>query len=82
MLERPVEIIDALIAHRLLREQKTRDALRRAGAATIEELLIVVYEDIDPALHELASCSLLAHLLKLEREGHIGREGDAWLDRG
>ncbi len=82
MLERPVEVIDALIAHRLRREQKTRDALHRAGTATIEELLIDVYEDVDPVLHELASCSLLAHLLKLEREGRIGREGHTWLDRG
>jgi len=78
MLQRPVEVIDALIQHRLAREAQVCAALARAGAATLDELLLEVYADVDPTLHELARHSLLAHLLKLEREGRTGREGDLW----
>jgi glyoxylase-like metal-dependent hydrolase (beta-lactamase superfamily II) len=81
LLRQPAEVIDALIAHRLRREHKTQDTLRRVRRATLEELLPVVYDDVDPSLHELAGHSLLAHLLKLEREGRAGRDGGVWLDR-
>lgn len=79
LLLRPVEVIDGLVAHRLRREAKTRVALGRLSRATIGELLAVVYDDVDPALHELASQTLLAHLIKLEREGAALRDGAAWL---
>jgi glyoxylase-like metal-dependent hydrolase (beta-lactamase superfamily II) len=78
MLQQPVEVIDALIAHRLVRETKVCAALARACATTLDELLLDVYADVDPALHELARHSLLAHLLKLEREGRAGREDALW----
>jgi glyoxylase-like metal-dependent hydrolase (beta-lactamase superfamily II) len=78
MLQRPVEVIDALIGHRLVRETKVCAALARAGGATLDELLLDVYADVDLALHELARHSLLAHLLKLEREGRAGREDALW----
>jgi glyoxylase-like metal-dependent hydrolase (beta-lactamase superfamily II) len=78
LLQRPVEVIDALIGHRLAREAKTHEALRLAGTVTLDELLAVVYTDVDPALHELARHSLLAHLLKLEHEGRAGRQDTLW----
>ena len=81
MLQQPAQVIDGLIQHRLGREARAHGALQRAGMATLEELLVVVYQDIDPALHELASHTLLAHLLKLERDGRVGREGNSWLVR-
>jgi glyoxylase-like metal-dependent hydrolase (beta-lactamase superfamily II) len=81
MLQQPAQVIDGLIQHRLGREARAHGALQRAGMATLEELLAVVYQDIDPALHELASHTLLAHLLKLERDGRVGREGNSWLVR-
>lgn len=81
VLQRPLQVIDALIEHRLGRETKTHRALRLAGAATLEELLVAVYEDVDPSLHELAGHTLLAHLLKLEREDRVGRDGLAWFVR-
>jgi glyoxylase-like metal-dependent hydrolase (beta-lactamase superfamily II) len=78
MLQRPVEVIDALIRHRLEREAKICEALRLAGSAALEELLAVVYADVDASLHELAIHSLLAHLLKLERDGRAGRQDALW----
>jgi len=81
MLQQPAAVIDGLIQHRLGREARAHGALQRAGMATLEELLAVVYQDIDPGLHELASHTLLAHLLKLERDGRVDREGNSWLVR-
>ena len=78
MLPRPAEVIDALVQHRLAREAKVCAALECSGTTTLEELLVVVYADVDPALHELARHSLLAHLLKLERDGRAGREDALW----
>jgi hypothetical protein len=33
-----------------------------------------IYADVDPALHPVAQRSVLAHLLKLEREARVKRE--------
>lgn len=78
MLGKPREVIDGLIDHRLRREAKTLDGLRCVGTSSLEDLLAVVYDDVDPALHEIASHSLLAHLLKLERDGRVTRDGGTW----
>jgi hypothetical protein len=39
------------------------------GSATPSELLPLVYDDVAPQLHALASYSLLAHLIRLQEEG-------------
>jgi glyoxylase-like metal-dependent hydrolase (beta-lactamase superfamily II) len=82
LLERPCEVIDALVAHRLAREDQVLDSLRGLGAATLEQLLPAVYEDLRPELHPIAVHTLLAHLLKLEREGRAARDGDRWATDG
>jgi len=64
--------------HRLERESRVLKALD-AGASTVEALLPRVYDDVPAELHLYAARSLLAHLLKLEREGRARREGsDRW----
>jgi glyoxylase-like metal-dependent hydrolase (beta-lactamase superfamily II) len=78
LVARPHEVIRALIAHRLAREAKVRDALRAARRATIDELLPRVYDDVPVAIHPVARRSLLAHLLKLERDGAARQDGDCW----
>jgi glyoxylase-like metal-dependent hydrolase (beta-lactamase superfamily II) len=82
LLDDPGAVIDGLVAHRLEREARTRRALQQLGAATLDELLPVVYEDLDPALFELARHSLLAHLVKLEREGLARRDAARWSGPG
>ena len=70
----PVDYVDYLIQHRLKREQKVVEGLRRAaGPVAIPALTPVVYDDVDPAMHGIASISLWAHLLKLEKEGRARR---------
>jgi len=71
--------IDRVIAHRFKREGKlVSGLLELGGAATLDELLPVVYADTPVALHALARYSLLAHLQKLLEERRVARVGDRW----
>jgi len=70
--------IDRVIAHRLLREGKVVDAMRERGTATLDVLLPLVYADVPAFMHPVARYSLLAHVLKIEEEGRVLRDGDSW----
>jgi glyoxylase-like metal-dependent hydrolase (beta-lactamase superfamily II) len=63
------------IAHRLDRERQLLAALA-AGDTTLDAMVARIYADVDPALHPAAARSVLAHLLKLEREGMVRRGPD------
>lgn len=73
----PRAAFERLIAHRLRREAKVLEALRRHGPAPAEQLLAPVYDDVPGHLHTVALRSLTAHLHKLERDeraqAHAGR---------
>ena len=43
------------------------------------ELVPYVYQDVSPHLFPLAERSLLAHLLKLEKDGAVLRRENAWM---
>jgi hypothetical protein len=49
-----------------------------AAPRSLEALVLRVYDDVDPALHGFARYSLLAHLIKLERDGRAARAGEEW----
>lgn len=75
----PVRLIDSYVAHRLWREHRVRAALEAAaGPATAAALVPAAYADVAPALYPLAERSLVAHLVKLERDGAARRSGDLW----
>ena len=69
VIEDPQPVISGLVRHRLQRERKVVAAMEQLGEASLESLLPLVYSDVDPALHKIASYSLWAHLLKLEKDG-------------
>ena len=69
LIEQPMDYVNYLINHRLKREQKVIDGLMRSGETSLKELTKVVYDDVDTSLHMIASISLWAHLLKLQKEG-------------
>jgi endoribonuclease LACTB2 len=69
--------IDFYIAHRLEREARVYAALS-AEPHTVVELVPPAYPDVSPAIYGLAAKSLLAHLIKLERDGRAIRESDRW----
>lgn len=63
-------------AHRLWREARVLEALRaRGGPAGPGDLVARVYDDVPTAIHPLAERSLLAHLLKLARDGRAKPAG-------
>lgn len=71
LIEDPTAAVDAYIAHRLEREERVVTALAGAGSATVDELIPVVYADVDEARHTIARRSLWAHLRKLADDGRV-----------
>jgi len=69
--------IRAMIAHRLEREAKVLAALE-GTSRSLPELVARAYADTPRELWGYAERSLLAHLLKLEREHRATRDGDRW----
>ena len=78
VIDDPDAVVDFIIEHRLQREAKLIDALNAGGVATAEELLVRVYDDVDPQLHRVAIRSLLAHLIKLQEEGRANDTQNGW----
>ena len=78
VMERGKEILSALRAHRLAREEKVLRTLSRLGEATLDELTPVVYDDVDALRHRWARLTLEAHLIKLARESRAGEHGGVW----
>ena len=64
-----------LIAHRLAREKKVVASLKKLRAASLEELLPLVYDDVPARIHGAAARSLTAHLDKLVAEGAARADG-------
>ena len=69
LLGRPADVVEAVVAHRLAREELVAGALAQAGQATLDELVALVYADVDAGLHAIARASLWAHLRKLAGDG-------------
>ena len=70
--------LNEYIAHRARRESQVLAALR-GGASTSEELVPAIYsgEGLHSSMFPVATRSVLAHLLKLEKEGRVARTGRA-----
>lgn len=78
LIHDPHAEINKLIEHRMRRESKIERGLAGIGSCTLEELVVVVYDDVDESMHRWACRTMLAHLEKLEREGRARREGEQW----
>lgn len=78
LIGRPHREVRRLIAHRLARESKVVDAMRRMGAATLQELVPAVYEDVSEKLYPVAARSLTAHLEKLSSDRRVVEESGRW----
>jgi glyoxylase-like metal-dependent hydrolase (beta-lactamase superfamily II)/8-oxo-dGTP pyrophosphatase MutT (NUDIX family) len=74
----PYAEIDRLIKHRLKRESKVIDALTRATDGTLDDLVLIAYDDVDKSLHPVAKRSLSAHLAKLVEEGRATQAEQSW----
>jgi glyoxylase-like metal-dependent hydrolase (beta-lactamase superfamily II) len=73
-MEDPDAVIDWYLAHRRQRHEEILDAIR-SGASSTDEIVEMVYRDVDRALHPLAARSVQAHLRLLSEEGRIASSG-------
>lgn len=78
LMDEPYKVVDRLMSHRMVRENKVVTAMRELGPADKDALVKLVYDDVPPAIHPLAKRSLLAHLLKLEEDGEAENEAGQW----
>jgi endoribonuclease LACTB2 len=69
VLGSPAAKLDEYTRHRLWREAKVAAALERRGASTPLELVPLAYDDVPQTVYGLAERSLIAHLVKLVRDG-------------
>jgi glyoxylase-like metal-dependent hydrolase (beta-lactamase superfamily II) len=68
VMEDSKAIVEWLVNHRLQREAKVIKGLQQTGRSSLQDLVKVVYDDVDVGLHEMAKLSLSAHLIKLHHE--------------
>jgi glyoxylase-like metal-dependent hydrolase (beta-lactamase superfamily II)/8-oxo-dGTP pyrophosphatase MutT (NUDIX family) len=78
LMDKPQEVLERLLIHRLTRENKVLSAVRQAGSATLEELVPAVYDDVPARAHPVASRSLLAHMIKLKTERKLVEASGQW----
>lgn len=76
----PLALIERTVAHRQTRERHVLAAVV-AGRDTVEKIVGVVYPGLEPALSNFAHETALAHLIKLEAEGRVTRDGENWRDK-
>jgi glyoxylase-like metal-dependent hydrolase (beta-lactamase superfamily II) len=68
LMDHVLDVVDALVAHRLGRHQLVATALARRGQATVDDLLPDVYDDVTDRQLPVARFSLWAHLRALVHE--------------
>ena len=74
----PHEVAEGIIQHRLERQSKVMDALRKNKSGDPDSLVTQVYRDVDSSLHSIAKWSLEAHLIKFSEEGLVVKEGSKY----
>ena len=70
----PAPFLAAYRAHRMEREGQVLAQLAE-GRRRIPEMVARIYAEVDPRLHPAAAHSVLAHLIKLVREGRVTSDG-------
>ncbi len=66
-----------MLHHRMARERAIADKLRE-GPADTYVLMDTLYSQVNPRLRRAAERNVLAHLLKMELEGKVVRDGEQW----
>ena len=74
-MDDPEAVIDWYLAHRRQRHEEIFAAIRK-GCLTVDDIVEVVYSEVDSSLHPLAARSVAAHLKLMAEEGRIAFEGD------
>lgn len=77
MLREPRALVREMLAHRIMREQAIARKLTEGPASTYT-LMDTLYSQVNPRLRNAAERNVLAHLLKMEIEGSVSRDGEMW----
>jgi glyoxylase-like metal-dependent hydrolase (beta-lactamase superfamily II) len=78
LMDRGKQVLEALRAHRLAREDKVLRSLVKLGQADLNTLTPVVYDDVSADRHQWARLTLEAHLIKLLREARVSELDGVW----
>jgi glyoxylase-like metal-dependent hydrolase (beta-lactamase superfamily II) len=78
VVDEPEKLLRAYVRHRRARE---REILQRLAVSPVvlSDLVAAMYRDLPDAIVPSATDGLLAHLIKLEREGRARRDGVLWM---
>jgi glyoxylase-like metal-dependent hydrolase (beta-lactamase superfamily II) len=76
-LREPQSLVRAMLTHRIAREAAVLAAVEE-GAGTPADIVARLYTGAGDMLRRAAERSVLAHLLKLEAEDRVAREGELW----
>ncbi len=78
VIDNPEGLLRNYLEHRREREEQVLGALA-AGDTSAHAVVARLYEGLSPPLVPMARESVTAHLLKLEREGRVRRDGENWI---
>jgi glyoxylase-like metal-dependent hydrolase (beta-lactamase superfamily II) len=78
IIDEPAALIHRYVEHRAQREAQVLGALA-AGASSVDAITARIYPSLTDALVPMARESVLAHLIKLEGERRVSRDGDRWI---
>jgi glyoxylase-like metal-dependent hydrolase (beta-lactamase superfamily II) len=73
-IDDPDQMIDWYLAHRRQRHEEIFEAIE-SGATSLDDIVEIVYRDVDRALHPLAARSVQAHLELMFEQGRIASDG-------
>jgi glyoxylase-like metal-dependent hydrolase (beta-lactamase superfamily II) len=76
-LSSPRDLVQEMLTHRMARERAIATRLGE-GAADTFTLMNTLYSQVNPRLRRAAERNVLAHLLKMEAEGMVMRDGELW----
>jgi len=76
-LPEPRKLTRALLFHRMERERSIMARVMKAPTS-VPALRATLYSQTHPRLQRAAERNVLAHLLKLEAEGKVARDGEMW----
>jgi glyoxylase-like metal-dependent hydrolase (beta-lactamase superfamily II) len=78
VIDNPETLLRNYLAHRREREEQVLAALS-AGDTSAEAVVARLYEGLSAPLVPMARESVTSHLVKLEREGRVRRDGENWI---
>ncbi|WP_428410220.1 MBL fold metallo-hydrolase [Hyphococcus sp.] len=71
----PKRFVRAVRTHRLMRDAQILDQLKK-GRDNIKDITAAMYSDVDKRLHGAAALNVLAHLIRLVRNGAVICDGE------